>query len=139
MYRLYGMIAAVMLIVGVAGVSAINRAANYKPAKASVFLIDRKCDIIETVTSPDGHKSSTTYNGECKSVDQAWDKAKAKHDKDISGRAVVKVSYIAPQDGSSQTSDLTFTARDDEFYSLKAGDQIDVLVSNSDPAKIIKG
>jgi len=139
MYRLYGMIAAVMLIVGVAGVSAINRAANYKPAKASVFLIDRKCDIIETETSFDGKKSSRTYQGECKSAEDAWDKAKGKHDKDISGRAVVKVSYIAPQDGSSQTSDLTFTARDDEFYSLKAGDQIDVLVSNSDPAKIIKG
>ena len=29
--------------------------------------------------------------------------------------------------------------RDNEFYELKAGDQIDILVSNDDPAKIIEG
>jgi hypothetical protein len=50
----------------------------------------------------------------------------------------VKVSYTAPQDGSSQTSELYFTSRDDEFYDLQAGDQIDVLVSNDDPSKIRK-
>jgi hypothetical protein len=139
MYRLYGMVAAVLFIVGAAGFSAINRATNYKPAKASVFEIDRKCDIVETETSFDGKKSSRTYQGECKSAEDAWDKAKGKHDKSISGKATVKVTYVAPQDGSSQTSELHFTARDDEFYSLKAGDEIDVLVSNSDPSKIAKG
>ena len=138
MYRLYGMVAVVLFIVGAAGVSTINRATNYTPAKASVFLIDRNCDIIETETSPDGHKSTRTYKGECKSVDDAWDKAKTKHDKDISGTATVKVSYIAPKDGSSQTSELHFTARDDEFYDLKAGDEINILVRNDDPTKITK-
>ena len=138
MFRLYAMVGVVLFIVGAAGVSTINRATNYTPAKASVFLIDRKCDIIETETSPDGHKSSRTYNGECKSVDDAWDKAKSKHDKKISGRATVKVTYTAPKDGSSQTSELHFTARDDEFYDLKAGDEINILVRNDDPTKITK-
>jgi len=138
MYRLYAMVGVVLFIVGAAGVSTINRATNYSPAKASVFLIDRKCDIIETVTGPDGHKSSSTYNGECKSVDDAWDKAKSKHDKKISGRATVKVSYVAPKDGSSQTAELHFTARDDEFYDLKAGDEINILVRNDDPTQITK-
>jgi len=138
MFRLYAMVGVVLFIVGVAGVSTINRATNYTPAKASVFLIDRKCDIIETETGPDGHKSSRAYNGECKSADDAWDKAKSKHDDKISGRATVKVTYIAPKDGSSQTSELHFTARDDEFYELKAGDEINILVRNDDPTQIIK-
>jgi hypothetical protein len=139
MYRLLGAIVAVLFILGAMGVSAINRATNYKPAKASVFLIDRKCDIIETTKTLDGKvQSSRAYNDDCKSID-AWDKARTKRDKDISATATVKVSYTAPQDGSSQTADLRFTARDDEFYDLKAGDEIDVLVSNSDPSKIIKG
>ena len=138
MYRLYGMVAVVLFIVGAVGVSTINRATNYTPAKASVFLIDRKCDIIETETSPDGHKTTRTYNGECKSVDDAWDKAKAKHDKKISGSATVKVTYTAPKDGSSQTAELHFTARDDEFYDLKAGDELKILVRNDDPTKITK-
>ena len=138
MYRLYAMVGVVLFIVGAAGVSTINRATNYSPAKASVFLIDRKCDIIETVTNPDGQKSSSTYNGECKSADEAWDTAEAKHDKKISGRATVKVTYVAPKDGSSQTAELHFTARDDEFYDLKAGDEINILVRNDDPTKITK-
>ena len=58
---------------------------------------------------------------------------------DVDGKAVVKVSYTAPQDGSYQTSELRLDGRDDEFYSLKAGDEIEVLVSNDDPAMIIKG
>ena len=138
MFRLYAMVAVVLFVVGAAGVSIINRATNYTPAKASVFLIDRTCDIIETVTTPDGQKSSSTYDGECKSADTAWDDAKAKHDKKISGRATVKVTYVAPKDGSSQTAELHFTARDDEFYDLKAGDEINILVRNDDPTKITK-
>jgi hypothetical protein len=137
MYRLYGMLAAVVFIIGLAGYHAIDRASNYKPAKATVYEIDRKCDIIETTTSFDGKKSSRTYNGECKSID-AWQTAAAKRDHSISGNATIKVSYTAPQDGSSQTSELHFTSRDDEFYDLHAGDAVDVLVDNSDRSKIIK-
>lgn len=138
LYRLGGMASAVVLITGLSAYGCANRAMNYSPAKASVFLIDRKCDIIETVTSPDGHKSSSTYEGACKSVDDAWDDAKEKHDKKISGRATVKVTYTAPKDGSSQTAELHFTARDDEFYDLKAGDTINILVRNDDPTQITK-
>jgi hypothetical protein len=137
MYRLYGMGSVMLFVLGMAGYSAIDRTTNYKPAKASVSMIDRTCDIIETETSPDGHKSVRTYNGECKSVD-AWDKAKAKRDKTISGKAVVTVSYSAPKDGSYQSAELRFDSRDDEFYDLKAGDEINILVRNDDPTKITK-
>ena len=136
LYRLGGMAAALVMFTGLSAYGCANRAMNYTPAKASVFLIDRKCDIIETETSP-GHKSSRTYNGECKSID-AWDDAAAKRNKKIAGNATVKVSYTAPKDGSSQTAELHFTARDDEFYDLKAGDEINILVRNDDPTKITK-
>ena len=136
-YSIYGAAAAFVLVAGVSAYSAMDRAANYKTAKASVYLIDRKCDIVETTTTADGKKSSRRYNDDCKSID-AWEAAKAKRDKTISGRAIVKVSYTAPQDQSSRTSDLKFTSRDDEFYSLKAGDEIEILVSDSDPSKIRK-
>ena len=138
MFRLYGMLAAILFVFGVAGYSAINRASNTKPAKASVFVIDRKCDIVETTKTADGMPiSSRRYNDDCKSID-AWEKAKAKRDKTISAKATVKVSYTAPQDGSYQTSELHFTSRDDEFYDLKAGDEIGILVDNKDPTKITK-
>ena len=61
-----------------------------------------------------------------------------KRSKVVSGKAVVHLSYTAPQDGSTQTSKLNFTGRDDEFYELKSGDQLDVLVSTSDPTKVVK-
>jgi len=136
MYRLYGMAAAILFILGMAGYNAIDRSTNYKPARASVFVIDRKCDIVETTTSSTS-KSTRIYSDDCKSI-EAWDSARAKRDKGISGQATVKVSYTAPQDGSYQTSELHFTARDSEFYDLKAGDEIDILVSNEDHSKIRK-
>jgi hypothetical protein len=137
-YRLGGMAAAVVFVAGLSAYGCADRNLNYTPAKGSVYLIDRTCDIIETETSPDGHKSTRTFQGDCKSADQAWDSAKAKHDKKIAGTVVVKVNYTAPKDGSYQTSELHFTARDDEFYDLKAGDEINILVRNDDPTKITK-
>ena len=137
-YSLKGAIAAILLVLGIAGWSAIDRTSNYKPAKAMVYEIDRKCDIVETTTSFDGKKSTRMYNGECKSI-EAWTAAAAKRDHSISGKATIKVSYTAPQDGSQQTSEFNITSRDDEFYDLKAGDMVDVLVDNTDHTKIIKG
>ena len=128
-----------VVVAGIGAYSTVNRSANYKPAKASVFMIDRKCEIVETSTSAgSGAKSTRIYSDECKSAEEAWDKAQAKRDKGIAGTAVVKVTYNAPQDGSYQTGQLRFSSRDDEFYDLKAGDEIDILVSNDDPSKITK-
>jgi hypothetical protein len=138
MYRLYGVVAAILFMLGAAAWSAIDRTSNWKPAKAAVFLIDRKCDIVETTKTPSGQMlSARKYNDDCNSIDD-WQIARAKHDKTISAKATVKVSYTAPQDGSLQTSELVFDSKDDEFYDLKAGDEINILVSNSDPTKITK-
>lgn len=116
------------------------------PAKATVTLIDRKCEIIETIknqeTDPRGKpiKVQMEVNhstGECKSVDE-WDKLRTKRTKDVQGTATVHVDYQAPQDGSSHSGTLTFTGRDEEFYRLNAGDSIDIVVASDDPAKIRK-
>ena len=117
------------------------------PAKATVTLIDRKCEIIETIKNqeidPRGKpiKVQMEVNhstGECKSVDE-WEEVRKKKSKRVDGTAAVHVSYQAPQDGSFQTGTLKFTGRDDEFYELKAGDTIDILVAEDDPKRIRKG
>jgi hypothetical protein len=110
---------------------------NYTPAKATVFLVDRECRFTREYEG--GKKEHVTQS--CNATDEFKSIAKApdgKRKMDVDGKAVVKVSYNAPQDGSYQTSQLRFDGRDDEFYKLKAGDQIDIRVSNDDPAKIIK-
>ena len=61
----------------------------------------------------------------------------SKRSKDVDGKAVVKVSYTAPQDGSYRTAELKFDGRDDQFYKLKAGDELPILVSNDDPGRIV--
>ena len=139
-YSLYGGAGAMLFVIGVGAYSAIDRASNYEPAKASVYMIDRKCQIVETTTDPleEKKKSSRTFDGDCKSVGE-WDKVRAKRDKTIVGKAVVHVSYTAPQDNASHSSELSFDSKDNEFFDLKAGDEIDVLVSNSDPNKVIAG
>jgi hypothetical protein len=137
-YSMYGGAAAMLFVLGIGGYSAIDRTANYAPAKGSVFLIDRKCDMTETTSTAKGMPvSSRKYRDDCKTVDE-WDTIKEKRSKVVSGTAVVKVAYVAPQDGTNRTSELRFDGRDDEFYELKAGDEIDVLVSKSDPNKIIQ-
>ncbi|MBA3670140.1 MAG: hypothetical protein H0W71_08790 [Sphingomonas sp.] len=141
-YRLAGaagMIGAAVLLTGCgAGLS----------AQATVTTIDRTCVIVETIRSEEddprvsGHKlrveQKDTRSADCKSVGE-WEKVRAKRTKDVDGKAVVHVDYKAPKDGSYHSSTLTYTGRDDEFYSLKAGDKIDILVSEDDPARIRKG
>ena len=137
-YSAYGAMAAVGFIGIVSAVTSADRGMNYEAAMGSVYLIDRTCNFIETTTSPDGRKTARGVKDSCISSDE-WATVRTKRDKIVSGKAVVHVSYIAPQDGSSRTSKLHFDGRDDAFYDLKAGDQIDILVSKEDPEKIIKG
>jgi hypothetical protein len=137
-YSLRGAVFAMGFVAIVGAYSAVNRGMNYKEAKANVFLIDRKCKFDRVWT--DGKREVVTDS--CTSTDEFADLAKAspaQRKKKIDGKAIVKVSYTAPQDGSYQTSQLEFTGRDEEFYKLKAGDQIDILVSNEDKTKIVKG
>lgn len=137
-YSMRGAAFAVVAIVGIVAYSGASRSANFKPAKATISYIDRNCDIIETTYDGDyKKKASRTYRDSCNSIDE-WDKVRSKRNKAVSGEAVVHLDYIAPQTGQSVTGELVFDGREDEFYSLKAGDEVSILVSNSDPTKIRK-
>ena len=138
MYSARGAMFGAAVVVVVAVTSTINRGMNYEPAKATVFLVDRECRFTREYEG--GKKETVTES--CNSTDEFKSIASAPEGKrkmDVDGKAVVKVSYTAPQNGSYQTSKLRYDGRDDEFYRLKAGDQIDVLVSDDDPAMIIEG
>jgi hypothetical protein len=139
-YRLYGMAAGMVLVLGLAAYSTADRAMNYKAAKASVSYIDRTCDFIET-TSEAGVKTSHATTDSCNSTDE-WDRVRdairEKRRKKISGSETVHLTYTAPQDGSYRTAELHFDGGDDEFYELQAGDEVSILVSNSNLTKIRK-
>ena len=110
-YRLYGMAAAMVLVLGVAAYSTANRAMNYKPAKASVSYIDRTCDFVET-SEKAGVKTARSLTDSCDSTgdwDKVRDAVREKRRKKISGSETVHLAYTAPQDGSSRTAELQFT------------------------------
>ena len=103
--------------------------------KATVTTIDRSCDFVETTFAGKKAVSARGYTDSCNSTDE-WAKLREKRNKKVSGRATVHLSYVAPQDGSARTGELKLTGRDDEFYEIKAGDEIEILVSKSDPTRI---
>jgi len=133
-YSGYGALAAVVLVLVIGTTAIADRTTNYSAAKATVFRIDRECGFTRKY---EGGKQEQVRE-DCSSTDEF--KAIAGHaearQQDVDGKAVVKVSYTAPQDGSYRTSELRFDGRDDRFYTLKAGDELGILVSNDDPAKI---
>ena len=124
-----------ILILLAAGLTACG-SGNYTSAKASISTIDRSCDFIET-TKEAGKTSARGYTDSCNSTDE-WSNVREKRNKIVSGRATVHITYTAPKDGSFQTAEFRFDGRDDEFYKLRAGDEIEVLVSNTDPKKVYK-
>jgi len=130
------MVVAFVAIAAIGGYGAANRSSNYPPATASVFKIDRECDFTETTTDSSGSKTARGLSDACDFTGD-WDKVRTERSKKISGRATVYVQYVAPQDGQSHTAERKFTGRDDEFYEIKAGDQLKVLVRNDDPDKAI--
>lgn len=137
-YRVYGAVGALVALAFLGAYHSMDVAANWKPTKAEVSTIDRECKIVRT-TYDENYKptGSQTLTDSCSSVDE-WDKVREKRTKVVDGTAVVHLSYTAPQNGQPETSELTFNGTDDEFYQLKAGDQVDILVSNSDPTKVRK-
>ena len=111
---------------------------NAKETKATVVYIDRTCTIITTKYGenykPTDHETRTDS---CNSIAE-WDKVREKRNKVVDGTAVVHVSYMVPQTGQPGSGELKFDGRDDEFYNLKAGDDVTILVSDADPSRIHK-
>ena len=130
-----------------APVTLLGGCSSTLPAKATVTTIDRTCEIVETITRQvddpraPGHKlkaqEMNSSTGECDSVEE-WAEVRAKRTKKVAGTAKVHVDYQAPQDGSYHSATLDFTGRDDEFYTLRSGDSVDILVAKDNPDKIRK-
>jgi hypothetical protein len=135
-YYMYG-VGAVVVCAAAVAISGSGDS-NWQTAKATISTIDRKCQIIETKYDQDYRaKETSTHTGDCNSIGE-WEKVKVKHDRTIAGSAVVHLSYTAPQNGQDQMGELRFTPHEDEFFELKAGDEVKILVSKSDPTKIRK-
>jgi hypothetical protein len=133
-----GRLAAVGFVLVVGAVTTITRSVNYVEAKATVDTIDRKCNFIETTTEADGRSTARGVTEHCDATDEFRKLAKEeKRSRSIAGKAVVHVSYSSPADGSWQTADLHFDGGDDQFYKLKAGDEVNILVHKDDPKKIM--
>ena len=125
--------ASIAMVLSIAGC-----APNAKEAKATVVYIDRECKII-TTRYDQNYKATDreTRTDSCNSIAE-WDKVREKRNKVVDGTAVVHLSYMVPQTGQPATGELKFDGRDDEFYRLKAGDEISILVSDADPSRIQK-
>ncbi|WP_152569566.1 MULTISPECIES: hypothetical protein [Sphingomonas] len=119
---------------------------NWVPAKGSITRIDRACEIIETSRTPvddprepgkqlDASKERH-YTGECADVAE-WDKVRTKHSKKVEGEATVAVMYTRA-DGQTGSGELHFDGGDPEFYDLRYGDDVNVLVDPENPAHLRK-
>ncbi|HUP66637.1 MAG TPA: hypothetical protein VM145_00285 [Sphingomicrobium sp.] len=128
-----GRLSAMVFLVAVAGCSP-----TADRVKATVTTIDRTCNFVETTFEGKKAVSSRGYSDSCNSTNE-WAKVRENRNKKISGHATVHVSYLAPQNGSPQTGEFELTGGDDAFYDIKAGDEISILVSKSDPTRIRQG
>ena len=132
----YGVLSAVVLVAGVATFGVVQREANYKPTDATVFRIDRTCGFTR-ITEGQATKKSEQVTQDCSATEEFRQIAgQVERNKDVDGHAVVKVSYIAPQDHAYHTGEFKLSGYDDRFYKLKAGDKLKVLVANKNLDKI---
>ena len=138
-YSLRGMVFTMVAMAGFGAYTVANRSVNYASAKATIYMIDRSCNFTEETRDRDTGRVTEVrgFSDSCSSTDE-FAKIRTTRAKKISGKATVMVNYTSPADGSSQSGSFQITGADDDFYTLKAGDQVDILVSKKDPAKIIK-
>ena len=103
---------------------------NTIPVKATVLSIDRTCTFI-------AHNDAKTETEEPCSATPEFrefaDKGKPRGSRLI-GNEVMHLSWTAPADGSMHYGDLKFTGRDDEFYTVNAGDLIAIRIKKDDPS-----
>ena len=128
-----------LLLTLLACASTLSACGNSVPAKAMVMMIDRKCSITEQKykESLDGKRQmgeSRSYEGDCREIDN-WETVKKKRGMNLKGNAEIHLSYVGP-DGKSRTGAIAVTGRDAEFYDLKAGDSVQIMVDPDQPERI---
>lgn len=130
----FRLIAGVVLMI-VASIASFVSKIGLVEVDAQVSSIDRKCTFVEKDKDAGSERS---YEDNCDSTGE-WDAVKAdKSKQNIVGSADVLISYTSPKDQSYQTAHLHYSARDPEFFSVKAYDTIKVLVDPDHPEKVRK-
>ena len=118
----------------------LERKLNNTAVEATVYNIERTCKYTQYFDDVDGNRvvlDSNVKRGCSSTFDFQRVASDYRHrEKDLDGEAVVTVRYALPENTGYYLSDLKFTGRDDEFYTLHDGDKINILVSNDDPTKI---
>lgn len=117
----------------------VSACGNGVAATAMVTTIDRKCTIIEQAYTESATGNRTvgekrSYEGECHEVDD-WDKVKKKRGMNLKGRAEIHLTYVGP-DGKSHDGTIKVDGRDSEFYDLKAGDSVQIMMDPDQPKRI---
>lgn len=130
----FRLIAGVVLMI-VASIASFVSKIGMVEVEAQVSSIDRKCTFVEKDKSGGTERR---YDDNCDSTGE-WDAVKAdKSRQNIVGTADMLISYTSPKDRSYQTAHIHFTARDPEFFNVKAYDTIKVLVDPDHPEKVRK-
>lgn len=127
-----------MLAGGIAACGTVDPETDWGPTKATIFRIDRLCTSKYIFGAPDKPDEQVTNTRDCQ-MSPAFLKAASKQAgraNYVHATATVKVTYIAPQDRTQHTGEVIFTGADDQFYALKAGDTLPILVSRTDPETI---
>jgi hypothetical protein len=128
----------VPFILGLGGTAALAAAlggcgSNSVAVKGEVTSIDRQCEFKPAVQ----HSYGETVTGDC---DRGNFEAERKNYKNrvanLKGKARVKVSYVSPIDQEHRIGEIVFDGADDEFYALRRGDNILVLMDKGDPTRI---
>lgn len=99
---------------------------------AVVSGIKRTCEFVET----SGPEAGAKRKDDCaKHPDWRTERARyAGRALDLVGEAVVTVYFVSPADQQTHEARLTFSGRQDEFYTLDMGDEIKVRYDPENPA-----
>ena len=111
---------------------------EWKPVEASIFRIDRTCASKTTVQETGKPTELVSSIHDCQMNRSFLDTVRRQAGRAdfVHGTSTVKVTYLAPQDQTQHIAQLKFDSAADQFYTLKAGDKINIRVSVADPDKI---
>ena len=121
----FGVVTAAALVLASCGGNSVT-------ASATVLRIDRTCTFI----AKDDAKTRTEEDCNATPEFRAIADKGAPGRKRVVGTEIMHVSYPSPIDGSTLFGELHLTGRDDEFYTVNAGDPIAIRIKVDDPTRI---
>ena len=106
---------------------------------AVVERVERSCEYTETAKTRDRDTGATTRSSTKRNLDCSSDPAFLKikrgdRSKRLYGHATAIVRYTSPQDQKPHQAWVKIDSKDRHFYSLDAGQQVQVRVDPEDPS-----